>query len=139
MSTEENKAIVRRFVEEGINKVDFAAFDELVAPNVDFDPPPGFPLGREGWKRNRLVFQVGFPDAHWTLEDMIAEGDKVVSRFTMRGTHQGEFFGIPPTGKQVTVTGMAIVRLSGGKIVHQRISNDDLGMMQQLGVIPPMG
>ena len=80
---------------------------------------------------------AAFPDLHSTVEYLIAEGDMVVSRFTMRGTHQGEFIGIPPTGKQVKVTGMVIHRFADGKIVEYWVKWDVLGMMQQLGVIPP--
>jgi predicted ester cyclase len=78
------------------------------------------------------------PDAHWAVEDLIAEGDKVVVRFTMRGTHHGEFMGIPPTGKVVTVRGIAICRFAGSKAVEYRSSVDLLGFLQQLGVIQQM-
>lgn len=135
MNTEQNKLIVRRFVEEGINQVNLAAFDELVAENVDFDAPPGLPRNREGWKQNRLLLQSGFPDAHWNEEAVIAEGDTVVWRGVMTGTHIGNLFGIPATGKSIQITATSMLKVKDGKIVWQRINNDDLGMMTQLGVV----
>jgi predicted ester cyclase len=85
------------------------------------------------------VYLTGFPDLQTTVEDLVAEGEKVVGRWAGRATHSGPFMNIPPTGKQVTVAGIAIVRLEGGKIVEEWVNFDALGMMQQLGVIPPMG
>jgi len=140
MSTEENKALIRRFVEEIVNKGNIALIDELVAANyIDHSSPPGAPSGIEGSKQFTNLFRMAFPDIHITLDDLIAEGDKVVSRFTMRGTNKGEFLGIPPTGKQVTITGIHIDRFAGGKLVEHWGQQDTLGLMQQLGVIPAMG
>ena len=96
-------------------------------------------LTGEGYKQFFAMTHSAFPDFHSTLEDMFAEGDKVVQRFTARGTHKGEFMGIPPTGKQVTITGIAIHRITGGKIVEDWVNMDMLGMMVQLGVVPPPG
>ncbi len=93
----------------------------------------------QGLKQFVTVVTAVFPDWHPTIEDMIAEGDKVVVRFTGSGTHKGEFMGIPPTGKQVTITAIAIQRIAGGKIVENWLQADMLGMMQQLGVVPPPG
>jgi predicted ester cyclase len=135
MTLEQNKAIVRRFVEEGINKVNLAIFDELVAANVDFDAPPGLPRNREGWKQNRLLLQGGFPDAHWSEENLLAEDDLVVWRGRMTATHTGEFFGIPATGKAVAISATSVLKIKDGQIVWQRINNDDLGMMVQLGLV----
>lgn len=135
MNLEQNKLIVRRFVEEGINQLNLKAFDELVVENVDFDAPPGLPRNREGWKQNRLLLQSGFPDAHWAEDIILAEGDMVVWRGVMRGTHTGNFFGIPATGNSIEVTATSVLKVQEGKIVWQRINNDDLGMMSQLGVI----
>ncbi len=141
MSTEENKALVRRVYEEAINRGNMAVVDELNSPNyVAHDP--GFPQpvrGPEGLKQYFLVFRSAFPDVHITIEDMIAEGDTVVTRQTSRGTHQGDLMGIPPTGKQIAVTGMAIHRLANGKFVESWINADNLGLLQQLGVIPAPG
>lgn len=140
MSTEENKAILRRFFEEVGYKGNIAAADELFAADVvDHTAPPGQAAGLEGVKHNLSMFRTAFPDVHLAIEDMIAEGDRVVARYTARATQIGEFFGIPATGKQVNVTGISISRIAGGKIVEQWGNQDDLGMMQQLGVVPPMG
>ncbi len=140
MSLEENKAIERRFIEEVVNKGELAVIDELCAANfVDHSAPPGVAPDREGYKQFFAMTHSAFPDFHSTLEDMFAEGDKVVQRFTARGTHKGEFMGIPPSGKQVTITGIAIHRITGGKIVEDWVNMDMLGMMQQLGVVPPPG
>ncbi len=140
MSTEENKTIERRFTEELFNKGNLDAVDELVASNyVDHCALPGIAPDREGLKQFVAMSRTALPDFHSTIEDMIAEGDKVMTRFTVRGTQQGEFMGIAPTGRQVTVTGIAIHRISGGKIVENWLSMDMLGMLQQLGVVPPLG
>lgn len=135
MHSEQNKQIVRRFVAEGINGVRLAVFDELVAEDADFDPPPGLPCNREGWKQNRLLLQSGFPDAHWAEESVICEGDVVVWRGVMTGTHTGNFFGIPATGRRIAITATSTLWVQDGKIVRQRMNSDDLGMMMQLGVV----
>ena len=139
MSIEENKALVRRF---------FAAWNEgklddcyaLLAPEiVDHAVPPGFPPGLEGVKQSTALVRRAFPDGQFTIEDLIAEGEQVVARWTVRAIHSGDFFGIPPTGKQVAVAGIDIVRLTHGKAVeHWRIF-DQLGLLQQLGVVPASG
>ncbi len=140
MSVEENKAIEQRFFEEVVNNGNLAVIDELVAANfIDHTAPPGAASDREGYKQFFAMAHNAFPDFRSTLEDMFAEGDKVVQRFTARGTHKGEFMGIAPTGKQMTVPGIAIHRITGGKIVENWTSMDMLGVMQQLGVVPPMG
>ena len=138
MSTEDNKALMRRFYEEVFNKGNLDAIDELGSPDmVDHNPSPGTEPGPEGVKKEFAMMRSAFPDLNVNVEDMVAEGDKVVSRVTMRGTHKGDFMGIPASGKQITVTGMDIVRFSGGKAVERWGQFDDLGMMQQLGVVPP--
>jgi predicted ester cyclase len=140
MSTEVNKASVRRFYDEVFNKKNRAAIDEFIAPNqVDHAAPPGTPGGLAGAKQLLGMYLTAFPDFHLTVEDMIAEGDRVVARFTMRGTQQGAFMDIPPTGKQVTVTAIDINCISGGKSVEHWIEMDTLGLLQQLGVIPAPG
>jgi len=140
MSVEENKAVEIRFFEEVVNKGNLAVIDELVAATfVDHATFPGAAPDREGYKQFFAAVHSAFPDFHSTLEDMIAEGDKVVQRFTVRGTHKGEWMGIAPTGKQIEVGGIAIHRLAGGKIVEDWASMDMLSMMQQLGVAPPPG
>ncbi len=140
MSLEENKAIELRFFEEVVNKGNLAIIDEIVAANfVQHDAPPGLSADREGMKQFFAMAHSAFPDFHSTLEDMFAEGDKVVQRFTARGTHKGEWMGIAPTGKQVTIPGIAIHRITGGKIVEDWAAMDMLGALQQLGVVPPPG
>lgn len=135
--SEENKAIEGRFIEEVLNKKNLAAADELVAEDfVELDPFPGQEQGREGLKQVLRMLFAAFPDLQWTIEELIAEGDKVVNRFTWHGTHRGEFLGIPPTGRQITVKGVVIDRIAEGKIVDSRILMDNFGLMQQLGVIP---
>jgi steroid delta-isomerase-like uncharacterized protein len=140
MSTEENKAKQRRVWEEIINKGNLAVADELFATNYIYHGPVGMEFkGPEGLKQLISMFRNAFPDIHVTVEDMIAEGDKVVCRITGRGTHKGEMMGIPPTGKQTEVTGIIITRWAGGKEVETWEILDMLHMMQQIGVVPPMG
>src|SRR3990172_10163106 len=137
MSVEENKVIVRRLMEEVWNKENLAITDELFATSfVSYLPGSPDPLNREGYKQVLTMFRTAFPDMRLTIEDQVSEGDKVVTRWTVRGTHRGDFQGIPPTQKQVTVTGMTIDCIVLGKIVENRIEFDQLGMMQQLGVVP---
>jgi len=140
MSTEAHKTSARRFYDEVFNKKNRAAIDEFIEPNqVDHAAPPGTPGGLAGAKQTIGMYLTAFPDLHFTVEDMIAEGDKLVARLTVRGTQQGAFMGIPPTGKHVTVTAIDISRMAGGKSVEHWIEMDTLGMMQQLGVIPAPG
>jgi predicted ester cyclase len=140
MSTEDNKTLVRRFYEEVFNQKNTAAIDEFIDPHgVDHAAPPGTPDGIEGQKQLIGMYLTAFPDLHFTVEDLIAEGDKVVDRLTARGTHQGEFMGISPTGKHTTVTAIDITRVADGKFVEHWLEMDTLGMLQQLGVVPSMG
>ena len=135
--SEQHKALMNRFVEEVINQQNLDAADEIVAEDfVELDPFPGQEQGREGLKRVLATFFVGFPNLDWLVEEQIAEGDKVVSRFRWHGTHKGEFLGIPATGRQITVKGVVIDRVVDGKEAESRILMDTLGMMQQLGVVP---
>lgn len=135
MSTETTKAITRRLV-DAINTDNEAAFLDVLAPDVvDHYAPPGLPPGREGWNMNRKMFRTAFPDGHWHEEDLFAEGDRVVGRYILRGTHQGEFFGIPATGKAISVSNIHIMRIADGKIVEHWGHGDDMGMMQQLGAM----
>ena len=135
----ENKAIVRRLI-EGFNRGDLDVFDELAAPDlVNHSAPPGIPPTREGWKQGAAMFRTAFPDLHIHIEAEIAEGDLVTTRFTGHGTHQGELMGIPATGKEVTVSGINIARIAGGKIMERWEEFDMMGMMVQLGVVPPPG
>jgi len=137
MSLEENKASARRFYEQVFNQQNLTAIDDCLAPNIiDHSLPPGVPGGIEGVRLTISMFLTAFPDLHLTLEDLIAEGDKVVVCWTMRGTHQGAFAGMPPTGRQFTLPGASILRLVGNKVVESWINYDQLSMLQQLGVIP---
>ena len=137
MSTDENKALVRRAYEELVNRGNLAHIEELVHEDyVDHTHAPGWPTDREGLRQQVAYFRSAFPDLHVTLEELIAEGDTVAVRQTMRGTHRGEFFGIPPTGRQVAVTGISLYRVANGKIVEEWWQEDLLGLMQQLGAIP---
>ena len=139
MSAEDNKAIVRRFYEEVFNQRNLAVVDELCTTNHLFHNPHTTLQGREEFKQLLSVYITAFPDARFTVEDLIAEGDRVASRYTFRGTHQGDLMGIPPTGKQVTVTGIIINRIVNGKSEEGWLNFDALGMLQQLGVAPAPG
>ena len=141
MSTEQNKALFRRVIEEVFNRGNISLLDELFAPDfVEHEElPPGIPAGSEGVKQLSTMFRSAFPDFKATIDDIIAEGDKVVVRGTWSGTHKGEFMGIPPTGKSVSFGVIDIVRIAGGKFVEYWGQMDSMGMMQQLGVIPGPG
>ncbi len=140
MSIEENKAVVRRLENEAWNKGNLAVADELIASNcVYHNAPPGTPPGPEGFKRLVEIYRTAIPDVRVTLEDLIAEGDKVVERRIAQGTHQGELWGIAPTSKSVTVTGIAIWHVIDGKVVERWESRDTLNVLQQPGAIPPAG
>jgi steroid delta-isomerase-like uncharacterized protein len=142
MSTEseENKARSRRFFEEVWGKGNLAVIDELTASNfVNHNAPPGLPPGLEGLKQFVVMYRAAFPDIQISIDDVIAEGDKVVIRWTARGTNTGPLFGMPATGKAATVTGITIERKVDGKSVEGWNNFDQLGMLQQLGVIPAPG
>jgi steroid delta-isomerase-like uncharacterized protein len=137
MSTEDNKALVRHFYDEVFNNKNMAGVDAFVAPNIiDHSLPPGAPGEIEGVRQTITMFLTAFPDLNLTLEDIIAEGDKVVVRWTMRGTHQGASLGMPPTGKQFTLPGISLLRLDGGMAAETWVSYDQLVMLQQLGLAP---
>ena len=141
MSTEQNKALVRQMVEEIFNRGNIGRADEFLAP--DFvereELPPGIPRDREGVKQLTAMLHGAFPDFRATIDDMVAEGDKVVMRMTWRGTHKGEFMGIPPTGKSVSFGVIDIIRIAGGKFVEHWGQMDRMALMQQLGAIPAPG
>jgi steroid delta-isomerase-like uncharacterized protein len=135
MSAEENKALVRRFVEEFWNKGNTAAADELMASAAVIHLPTGDVLNPNELKIFGGTWRESFPDWHSTFEELIAEGDRVAERWTGRGTHLGELQGIPPTGKRVEGPGSVFYRIVGGKIVELRASFDMMGLMQQLGAL----
>ena len=140
MSTETNKALLRKWIEEGWNKGDLAVVDEVYAPNVaQHDPGSPFPVNNtEGLKMYVGMYKSAFPDLTFTVEDLVAEGDKVLWRFNSRGTHTGALGPIPPTGKTGDVAGMVLFRCANGQIAEVWVNVDTLGLMQQLGVIPAL-
>jgi steroid delta-isomerase-like uncharacterized protein len=141
MSTEENKATFRRYVEEGWAKDGVEVADEVFAEGYVAHQPDGSEQerGPEDVKQFLRQYREAFPDLQITIEDQIAEGDKVVIRLTASGTHQGEFMGIPPTGNRAAWTEIHVCRIADGKLVEHWANLDQLGMMQQLGVVPPPG
>ena len=139
MSTEQNKMNNRRVFEEAFNQGNLAVIDEVCAPNYVLNDPTGPVRGPAGFKQFITMYRAAFPDLHFTIEEEIAEGDRVVVRWTARGTHWGELMGIPPTGKPATVTVITIARAAAnGKFEEVWNNLDSLGMLQQLGVLPAM-
>ena len=141
MSVEENKALALRGIEEVWNQGKLGVVEEIYATDyVYHDPgnPQGW-HGQEGIRQAVSTYRAAYPDLHFAVEDVVAEGDRVVLRWTGTGTHQGNLMGIPPTGKHVTTPGMNLIRYEAGKAVEEWSGWDTLGMMQQIGVIPPMG
>ena len=137
MSAEESKATMHRYLgvfEQG--NIDL--LDELLAPDYTNHSPatPDLPTGPEGVKAVVSMFRSAMPDLRVVVEDMIAEGDKVATRYTLEGTHEGELFGVPPTGQRLSIKSITVERVSDGKIIEHWRVTDELGMMQQLGVIP---
>ncbi|GAC1558433.1 MAG: hypothetical protein NVS9B9_21310 [Ktedonobacteraceae bacterium] len=139
MSTEENKANECRFFEEGWNQGNTTVFDELLAADFRAHDPSGPIHGPEEYKQFCATYRTAFPDIHFTIEDQIAEGDLVASRWTGTGTHQGPLMGIPPSSKRVSITGMTITHFASGKATESWGSYDTLGMLQQIGAIPMPG
>jgi len=138
--SEVNKTIVRRLFEEVWNKGNLSMADELFTPNyVHHDPStPDLGRGPESEKKRATLYRSAFPDLRLTIEDIIAEGETVIARWSCRGTHKGDLSGIAPTGKQVTISGVSIARFSGSKMAEGWINWDALGLMQQLGVVPEL-
>lgn len=137
MSAESNKILVRRMFEEDLNTDNRAKGAEFFAPDFfDHTNPPGMQHGIDGHDALVRLLRSAFPDAKWTIEDVFAEEDRVCIRVVMTGTHKGDFFGIPPTGKAVTQPGIHILRIANGKIAEHWGRNDDMGLMRQLGVVP---
>ena len=139
--SEQNKAVVLRQIEEMWSKGNLKVIDELYAADfVDRSPgvPPDMARGPEGVKLFVSMFRGAFPDIQGEDDELIAEGDKVVVRWSARGTHEGDFMGIPPTGKQISISGTSIYRIAGGKIVEEWTHADMLGLLTQIGAIPEM-
>ena len=141
MSTEQNKALVRQLVEEVINQGNISMIDELLIPDfVEHEElPPGIPPGREAPKVLFTMLRSAFPDIKATIEHLIAEGDEIVLHMTWTGTHEGEFMGIPPTGKRISINVIDILGIAEGKFVEHWGVMDSMAMMQQLGVVPAPG
>jgi steroid delta-isomerase-like uncharacterized protein len=139
MSTEQSKAVEQRIIAE-MNQGNFAIIDELFAADFVYHGPFGIDTkGLEGFKEAGAGLLSAFPDFHMTVEDMFAEGNKVATRLTLRCTHTGDFAGIHPTGKQLTVAAVLISQFADGKEVEAWDVWDTAGLLQQLGAVPPIG
>ena len=137
MSTEENKAIVRRMTEEFYNQGNVESADHFFADSyMHHDPASPHVRDRDGLKQVLHAFLSGCPDLHITIDQLLAEGDMVTKRWTYHATHTGDLSGLPPTGKRITMSGLELFRLEDGKIVECWVGYDNLSLMQQLGVIP---
>ena len=138
MVTEQNKALIGRLIEETFNRGNMSLANEILAPGfVDHEElPGGISNDREGFKTLTTMLRSAFPDFKATIEDILAEGDKVVVRMTWSGTQKGEFMGIPATGKSVSFGVIDIIRIAGGKVVEHWGQMDSMGLMQQIGAIP---
>lgn len=138
MASSDNKSTITAFLEEVLNQGRLDRADDLVLEDfVELDPLPGQGPGRAGLKDTIRQLLTAFPDMHWVAEEMIAEGDKVVTRFTWTGTHRAPFLGIPGTNRNVAVKGVVIDHLQGGRMAESRILMDTLSLLQQLGAVPP--
>ena len=139
MSTEENKALARRFYEEVFNQGYLDTIDKLLAPNIVAYPmPPGFPAGAEGVKQIIGMYLNAFPDIEMTVDELVAEGNSVACLSTMRGTHTGDLMGIAPTGKRIEAKGLDLFHFNDDKVTAVWHFEEELSMWQQLGVAPPM-
>ncbi len=134
-SLEEVKTLARRFFEEVWNRGNGAAIDAYLAEET-IGNDPSFGTGREDFRAQWRSWRAGFPDIHFAVEEIVAENDRVVTRWTMTGTHLRQFWGVPATGRRVTVTGMSLDRISKGRIVAGFDAWDELGMRRQLGILP---
>ena len=137
MSTEDNKATVQHLYEQLFNQGNLSVADEVIAPDfINHNASPGSNRGPESMRQLITMLSTAFPDMHYTIEELVAEGDTVVARVTVSGTHRGPFQGMPPTGRSFRQAQMHFIRFRDGKAVEHRAVRDDLGMMRQLGVIP---
>ena len=135
-TVQNNKPIIHLYFEEWANRCNASVADKLIATNPVLHNPPAVIRSLGVYKTVMTKFHAGFPDARYTIEEQIAEGDKVVVRWTLRATHAIEYQGHPPNGKTMTVTGISIFRLAEGKIQEITVNMDRLGMMEQLGWLP---
>ncbi|HWN34884.1 MAG TPA: ester cyclase [Pseudonocardia sp.] len=133
-----NKSIVVAFIQELFTEGDLTAVDRYLHPEfVNHDPPfPGAPPGAEGFRQAGQMFRRALPDWHSELDQLVAEGDVVVERFTASGTHRGELMGVPPTGRTIVLIGINIFRIEGERIVERWGRLDELGLLRQLGISP---
>jgi steroid delta-isomerase-like uncharacterized protein len=136
MSLEENKKLFRRWLEEVVNENNYGVVEELLAPDYVAHFPGGQDMDRDGHRGMVEVFAAAFPDWRESIQEVLAEGDKVAMRVTAGGTHTGDFQGMEPTGRTLTITGMAFARIENGRIAESWWDFDALGLMQQLGAIP---
>ena len=135
--SETNKALIRRLFEEAVNKGNLSVVDENLSTDYVYrEPTVGERRGRVGSRELITMYRNAFPDVKLTIDEQIAEGDTVVTRWTGTGTHRGELFGVPPTGKTVRVQGVLVSRIANGKVVEETEIYDALGMLRQLGVVP---
>jgi steroid delta-isomerase-like uncharacterized protein len=138
--SENNKAIVRRLIEEFWNKGNQSLAEQFFAPTYTHHDAstPDFGQGPESEKKRANLYRTAFPDLRLTIQDIIAEGETVMTRWSCQGTHKGDLNGIAPTGKQINISGVTVVRFSNSKMVEGYVNWDALGMMQQLGVVPQL-
>lgn len=129
-----NKAHMRRFIEDGWNRKNPAAFDDLIAPEFVSHTPNGDFEGPDGYKQLYNTFVTAFPDCHFTIDTLVGEGDTVSLGYTFAGTHTGPLEDVPPTGKRVSVPGVSVARIVDGRSVEETVVWDTLGLMQQLGL-----
>ena len=138
MSTLQGQSIVRRVLDEAFNRGNLAIVDELVAPNsISHHLSWGTPANRTGLKQLIAMFRTAFPDLHCTIEDEIIQGDKTAAHWTMCGTHKGQFLGNPPTSKSIVVQGMIYAHIENDQVIENYILIDQMGILQQLGLVPP--
>ncbi len=135
--TERNRETIRRYFDRWANHADTAAADALMVPGLVLRNPPSTVSRLEDYKRGMAGFHAAFPDLHFDVEDLVAEGDRVVARWILRGTHRGEFQGQSGTGKTFVITGTSTFRLADGRIHEIWVNMDRHGMLQQLGLLPP--
>jgi steroid delta-isomerase-like uncharacterized protein len=138
--SEGNKFVISRSFEELWNNGNLSVADEFFAPNYQHYDSSTLDFGRgpESEKKRATLYRTAFPDLRLTIEDIIAEGETVMARWSCRGTHKGDLSGIAPTGKQVTISGVTVARFTNGKMVEGWVNWDALGLMQQLGVVPEL-
>ena len=138
MTTLQGQSIVRRVLDEAFNRGNLAIVDELVAPNsISHHLSWGMPTNRMGLKQLIAIFRTAFPDLLCTIEDEIIQGNKIAAHWTMRGTHQGQFLGNSPTSKSIVVQGMIYARIENDQVIENWTMIDQMGMLQQLGLVPP--